>query len=104
MATYTDITATAQQLQFQRRVAYALTIAAIAAYNEDPATTGHAARAAYATRVLSGSFNINGVVLGVLANSTIAAEESSTVIPGNSVPDTDIQFAVNSIFGALAGA
>lgn len=103
MATFSDISRTAHDEDFRRRVAYALTVAALAAYNEAIGVTGHALRAAYAVKVLSSQFDLQGVVLAVLANSTIAAEANSA-ITGNGVPDSDIQFAANSIYNALAGA
>lgn len=103
MATFSDISRTAHDEDFRRRVSYALTVAALAAYNEGTGVTGHALRAAYATKVLASQFDLQGAVLGVLTNSTIAAESNSAVT-GNGVPDSDIQFAVNSIYNALAGA
>lgn len=103
MASYSDIGTTATSEDFRRRVAYALTVASIAVYAEAGTVQGHAARAAYASKVLNSQFDLHGAVLGVLANSTIAAESSSSA-SGSNVPDTDIQFAINSIFNVLAGA
>lgn len=103
MAGFSDIGYTAHNEDFRRRVTYALTVAAIAAYSESTGVTGHAARAAFATKVLSSQFDLNGAVFGVLTNSTIAGESNSATT-GNGVPDSDIQFAVNSIYNALAGA
>jgi hypothetical protein len=103
LANYSDIGIIAEQHDFKRRVAYALTVASVAAYNEAGTVPGHAARAAYATKVLNGDFSLDGAVLGVLSNPTIAAEGQSAPA-GNSIPDADIQFAINSIFSALAGA
>lgn len=103
MATFSDISRTAHDEDFRRRVAYALTVAAIAAYNESTGATGHALRAAFAIKVLASQFDLNGAVLGVLTNATIA-NESNSATTGNGVPDSDIQFAVNSIYNTLAGA
>lgn len=104
MASFSDIATIAyDDATFRRRVSYALTVAAISAYNESTGTTGHVARATFATKVLASQFDLHGVVLGVLTNTTIAAEANSATV-GNSVPDADIQFAINSIFNALAGA
>lgn len=103
MANYSDIGTVATAEDFRRRVAYALTKAAIDVYAEVGTTQGHAARALYATRVLNSQFDLHGAVLGVLSNASIAAEASSSV-NGNGVPDADIQFAINSIFSVLAGA
>lgn len=103
MASFSDIGYTAHNEDFRRRVAYALTVAAIAAYNEAGTVSNHTLRAAFAVKVLASQFDLHGAVLGVLTNSTIAAESNSATT-GNGVPDTDIQFAVNSIYNALAGA
>lgn len=104
MATFSDIATIAyDDATFRRRVSYALTVAAISAYNEAGTTPGHTLRAAFATKVLASQFDLHGAVLGVLTNSTIAAEANSATV-GNGVPDSDIQFAINSIFNALAGA
>lgn len=89
--------------EFQQRVNYAMSVAAVAVYSESTGTTGHAIRAAFATRVLNGNFNLVAACFAVLTNPTIAAE----AVPGqsgNNIPDADIQFAINSIWNALAGA
>lgn len=104
MANFTGCAQISWQADFQQRVGYALNVAAINAYNEVGTVTGHAARAIFATKVLNGQYNLEAMALAVLTNSTIATEGNSAVQPGNSIPDSDIQFAVNSIFSALAGA
>lgn len=104
MASFSDIaTIACDDATFRRRVSYALTVAAINAYSEPTGVAGHVARAAFATKVLASQFDLHGAVLGVLTNATIATEANSAT-PGNNVPDADIQFAINSIFNALAGA
>lgn len=103
MASFSDISRTAHDEDFRRRVAYALTVAALAAYNEAGTVQNHTLRAAYATKVLASNFDLPGAVLGVLTNATIATEANSATT-GNGIPDSDIQFAVNSIYNALAGA
>jgi hypothetical protein len=65
--------------------------------------SGHAARAAFATKVLNGNFVLYNACLGVLVNASIQAEATPALV-GNSIPDADIQFQVNSIWNALAGA
>jgi hypothetical protein len=107
MATFAQIAqiVTNQPLEFQSRVNYAMCVAAINVYSEGTGVTGHAARAAFAVRVLSGNYNIAAVCFGVMTNPTIAGEAVyQQPANGNGVPDTDIQFAVNSIWNALAGA
>jgi hypothetical protein len=65
--------------------------------------SNHAARAAFATKVLNGNFVLFNACLGTLTNPTIMTE-ANPAIAGNGIPDTDIQFQVNSIWNALAGA
>lgn len=103
MASYSDIAIAATSNDLRRRVEYALTIAALNVYAEGKATAAHQARAAYATKVLNGDYNLNAAVLGVLTDKNIAAEADSSTAD-NSVSDGMMQFAVNSIFNALAGA
>lgn len=66
--------------------------------------SGHVPRAAYAHNVAIGNFDLIGAVFAVLSNSTIAAEAVVTTQPDFAIPDSDIQFAVNSIWNLLAGA
>lgn len=105
MASYDDLITIAGNTRFQDRIKYALTQAAISVYNEASSTTGHVARVGYATGVIGGSYNLAAASLAVLTNSTIAAEATlSTGPPGFSIPDGDIQFAVNSVWDALSNA
>lgn len=103
MATYSDIAVAATSSDLRRRVEYALTIAAVNVYAEGTTVPAHTARAAYATKVLNGQYDLHGAVLGILTNPTIAAAASSATAD-NSVSDGNMQFAINSIFSALAGA
>lgn len=103
MTTYSELAITATDADFRRRVAYALTIAAVNVYAEGNAIAAHQARAAYATKVLSRQYDLDGVVFGVLAHPKISdGADSST--KNNGVSDENMQFAVNSLFNALAGA
>lgn len=107
MATFAQLGIIATEQEFMQRVQYAMSVAAVNVYAESPTTQGHAARAALAVRVLNGNFALVSACYGVLTNSTIAAEAtipSSGPPAGNTIPDTDIQFAVNSIWNSLAGA
>lgn len=103
MTSYVDIAQVAQQTQFLGRIRYALYIAAINVYAEDPGTPNHAARAAFAGKVTSGQADLASAALSVLTNPSIAAEAAPEE-PNNGIPDGDIQFAMNSVFNALAGA
>lgn len=107
MATFAQLGLIVQEPEFQQRVQYAMSVAAVNVYAEGSGVTGHAARAALAICVLNGNFNLSGACYGVLTNSTIAAEATipaSGPPAGNTIPDADIQFAVNSIWNVLAGA
>lgn len=103
MASFIVLSQVAATSEFQQRVAYAMGVAAANVYAEANTVAGHAARAAYATKVASGNYSLPAAANLVLSNSTIAAEATNTA-SGNSIPDADIQFAVNSLWNVLAGA
>lgn len=102
-ASYADLGQIAQQTEFLNRVRCALFQAAIAAYNEGSGATGHAARAAFATKVLNGQYDLSAASNAVLTNSTIISEAIANQ-SGNGVPDSDLQFVMNSVYNGLAGA
>jgi hypothetical protein len=104
MATLSDLSVIANDANFQNRVRYAMVVAAVNVYSENPNTVGHPARAALSTRVVNGQMNFQAVALAVLTNATIAAEASLATTPGFAIPDGDIQFAVNGLWNAFAGA
>ncbi len=104
MASYDDLITIAGNNGFQNRVKYALTSAAVSVYNELSSTTGHTARVAYATGIIQGSYNLAPASLAVLTNTSIAAEATIGSAPDFAIPDSDIQFAVNSLWNALATA
>ncbi len=104
MASYDDLITIAGNNGFQNRIKYALTQAAVSVYNELSSTTGHTQRVAYAESIIQGSYNLAPAALAVLTNSTIAAEATLSSAPGFGIPDADMQFAVNSLWDALANA
>ena len=104
MADYDDLITIAGNNGFQNRIKYALTQAAVSVYNELSSTTGHAARVAYAVSIIGGNYNLAPASLAVLTNTTIAAEATLATAPDFGIPDSDIQFAVNSLWNALANA
>lgn len=101
MADFQDLVTIANDYYFQGRCLYALTVAAVAIINgQSPSSQ----QVAYCNEVLQGNINGLQVARTVLTNSTIAAEATAASLPGcTTIPDGDIQFAVNSIFSALAG-
>lgn len=104
MATFSQLATIASDSGFQSRVKYAMAVAALAIYNEALNTPGHSTRAKLAVNILSGTFNFTFCYLSVLTNSTIAAEANPSSGPDFSIPDSDIQFQVNSMWNAIAGA
>jgi hypothetical protein len=104
MADYDDLIKIAGNSGFQDRIKYALTQSAISVYNEASSSTGHIPRLAYATGIIAGNYNLGPAALAVLTNATIAAEATLSSAPDFAIPDTDIQFAVNSLWNALANA
>jgi hypothetical protein len=76
--------------------------AAWSVYSEDSATVGHTERAAYANKVANGTFALVEVCYLVLTNPSVA-NEADPVKPDYGIPDSDIQFAVNSYWNLLAG-
>lgn len=102
MASYSGLGQIASQSDFLLRIRYAAYHAAIDVFAEDPGTPSHAERVVYAAKVTSGSFDVSSVAYSVLTNPTIAAGASDVTV-GNGITDGDLQFAVNSVFNALAG-
>jgi hypothetical protein len=66
--------------------------------------SGHVKRATFANNVTSGNFDLTGATFAVLGNTTISAEANINTQPDFGIPDSDIQFAVNSLWNLLAGA
>lgn len=99
-----DLMTIAHDPQFQDRVNYFVVSASIAVMAEDPNTPFHPGRVAFANKVLSGNYNVLFCTYGVLTNTTIAAE-ANVKKSGNDylIPDSDINFTVNSEYNAFAG-
>lgn len=104
MASFSDLGSIALDGNFQKRIQYAMTVAAVNVYSEAANTTGHAARSAFAVKVINGQVNITAAALAVLTNASIAAEAVLLTTPAFAIPDGDIQFAVNSLWNSFAGA
>lgn len=108
-ANFAQLAQIAQSPEFQQRVGYAMSVGAATVYGEVGTTPNHSARAAYAIKVANGNYSLPAATLIVLANSTIAAEATASVPQTgvastlNTIPDSDIQFAVNSFWNMLAG-
>lgn len=101
---YQEVFEVAQQPGIQARVKALMQKAAIAVMNEAGSTAGHTQRVAFAGLVLNGQASVLQYTIGVLTNSTIMAEaDTNGVTGGNSIPDNDLEFAVNSAYSAYAG-
>lgn len=101
MAGVTVLMQIAQDSNFQNRVRYYLVKAAVAIMNEDINTDRHAARAAYASKVLAGDINILHQCIAVLTNVTIAQGARGSDIPDWNIANTDIEFQVNSQYNSF---
>jgi hypothetical protein len=101
MAGFQDLQTIANDTAFRGRCLYALTVEAIAIMSNSESTVP---LVEYAIEVLGGSVNTYQVALTALTNSTIASEATTASLPGcTAVPDSDIQYAVNTYFGYMAG-
>ena len=101
-ASYSDMGTICNQPDFQHRVSVAMGVAAVNIYSEVGTTPGHAARAAFATKVVNGNYSLPSVCYALMQSAAIQAAALLTVV-GNGVADTDIQNQVNAIWNALAG-
>ena len=93
----------ADQTSMLRRVKFLATKAAVAVMAEDAGTANHAERVVYAKTVLDGTYNANTMAIACLTNSTIQAGADVTDAPDYGISDNDLEFAVNSLFNAMAG-
>lgn len=99
MATFSDQYTLATTPGFIQRVEIALVTAAVAVMNEAEATPDHSFRRTYAAQVLADpAAQAAKATVGVATNATIAASAPT----GVTATDSDIQFTVNSLFGAYA--
>ena len=103
MASFSDLGTIAKDANFQLRVGYAMSVAAVNVYAESTGVTGHVLRVEFSRSVFTGNYNILNACLMVLTNAAIAAEANVATTPGFAIPDGDIQFAVNSLWNDFAG-
>lgn len=88
----------AKDEDFYRRCKFALAKSAKAVLKEDPATTNHTARAAYAKAIGEGNYNLVPAIYLICTDSTIEAAARL-----NQVTDGQLQAAVDACFDVLAG-
>ena len=83
---------------FQDKISFYMTKAAIAVMAELDTTANHVNRVAYAEDILAADVSINAYAQGVSTNATI-----KTKIDNEEDYDSDLEFVVNSLFDAYAG-
>jgi hypothetical protein len=101
-----DLIGAARDETFAARTAMCLTVAALNVANEDPVTTNHVNRLAFAQRVLKGEVNNKLIAAAALAyNGTLQSEiNSQPTQKGANIPDSDLQFVINGLIDLLANA
>jgi hypothetical protein len=109
-----DLVTISNDVRFQSRVNYYLNLAAINVLSEANTTASHFQRAAFSKSVIATTQPLVGSIgttsnpvlqkygLNVLTNTTIAGE-ATLAGPDFAIPDSDINFAVNSLFNDWAG-
>jgi hypothetical protein len=97
-----DHIATASDPTFSGRVMMIMFTVAQDVASEDPATANHTERMSYASYVIMGEEKPQLVAAHVIAsNPTIGATiDSDPAALGSNVPDSDIEFALSSIWTA----
>lgn len=88
---------------FQNRVRIFMHKAAHAVYSEGGAVPNHALRVALADKILLGEQSVKLWAYSVMTNSTVQTSGDLDA-PLLGVSDTDMEFVVNSIYDAYAGA
>jgi hypothetical protein len=105
MASFADIgRIILEQEEFRRRVKFAMADRAVAVYGEGSGVAGHAVRAAYATKVLAGNYNLESVCFAICTFATITNEAVYQDPPNNNgIPDNHITQAATALWNALSG-
>jgi hypothetical protein len=104
MASNADLMAIARNEKFQDRVRYDIQKAAVSVMAEDSSTASHPQRITYARLILDGNVQILSFCIAVVTNSTISTEATlDPQVADFGIPDSDIEFTVNSLFNSFAG-
>ncbi len=103
MANSEQAAAVAQRQDYQSRVAFYGHKAAHAVMAELGTVPNHTERVAWANSMLNGSESIPDMAVSTVTNSTIQASADATAAL-QGVSDSDLEFAVNSMVDAWAGA
>lgn len=90
------------QESFRRRIKYYMQKGATAVIGELGTTPGHALRKTYADSVLAGTASIYEMAVAVATNTTVVGKLDA--LGGHSgVPDSDLEFTVNSMWDDFSG-
>ncbi len=95
--TVSQIMGVARNGDMQDRIRYFMIKYAVTVMSEDVGTNLHTVRLAYAKKILSGTASIIEYSIGVFTNGAVAAN-------GIDAPDGDLEFTVNTMYNAFAGA
>jgi len=98
--TYTQIGVVSSDGNFVNRVAYALTVGAVAVIGESPATAKHAGRMAFANKVIWNQVDAASITKAVLTQLPQVTADSAT---DYGILDTDLQAVINNNWNVLAG-
>jgi hypothetical protein len=101
-----DLITTARDDTFAARVAMAMMTLAINVCNEDPITSNHVNRLAFAQKHLLGLVNSKNLAAAAIAyNATLQSEiESNPAGLGTTIPDSDLSYVLSSLFNVFANA
>lgn len=102
MANYADSRWISQQPNTVRRIEYVVTKLAVAVMSESAQTAGHAARVAFATKVLAGQVDYDRVAIAALTSNAVSGGNVNAA-PNFGFTDAELETAVTSVFNALAG-
>jgi len=97
MATQLELANIAENIDFQRRVKFLMTKAAIAQLNSE---TPSQQTVALGQRILRGAEPVTSWALAVVTNSTIASGNHTQ--SGSTIPEGDLEFVVNSLWLAFS--
>ena len=103
MASANSMKRIADEPEFLRNVTFFAYKAAVAVMAEAAVTASHAARVVYAKAILGGTASMTDYASAVVSNATLQAEANHDAPPNFGIPDSDLEFTVNSLFNAMAG-
>lgn len=95
----------AENSTFQARVLIFMHKAAHAVYAEGGAVANHALRIALADKILAGDSDKRLWAYSCMTNSTLQTSGTTSAADNlNGISDSDLEFVINSVYNAFAGA